>query len=113
MSLLDKMMGAWKVKNTVNVEEDLKGIKDKLKAVLYDDELVETLAPVFAKLQAQEGFDKVWEVIETKESQIEALSKEGFWSQSTDTSNLGGNEEEESDVDAVDALINQRYNNGE
>lgn len=58
--------------------------KEKLKGIVYDDEIVEELAPIFAKLHSQEGFDKVWEVLEGKETQLEALAG-GEWNNVDDS----------------------------
>ena len=45
----------------------------KLTNFVYDAELAKELAPVFVKLLGAEGFDKVVELLETKEKQIEAI----------------------------------------
>lgn len=45
----------------------------KLVDFVYDTELAKDLAPVFVKLSSAEGFDKVLELLATKEKQIEAI----------------------------------------
>lgn len=45
-----------------------------LEKFVYDPELAKELAPVFVSLLNEEGFDKVIELLETKEKQIEAIS---------------------------------------
>ena len=45
-----------------------------LERFVYDPELAKELAPVFVSLLNAEGFDKVIELLETKEKQIEAIS---------------------------------------
>ena len=45
-----------------------------LEKFVYDPELAKELAPVFVSLLSVEGFDKVIELLETKEKQIEAIS---------------------------------------
>lgn len=45
-----------------------------LERFVYDPELAKELAPVFVSLLGEEGFDKVIELLETKEKQIEAIS---------------------------------------
>lgn len=45
----------------------------KLVDFVYDTELAKDLAPVFVKLSSAEGFDKVFELLATKEKQIEAI----------------------------------------
>lgn len=71
--------------------DQLEVYKQKLKGILYDDALVEELAPVFAKLHNQDGFSKVWEVLEGKETQLEALAG-GDWNKDPDEED--GEEEE-------------------
>ena len=46
----------------------------QLERFVYDPELAKELAPVFVSLLSAEGFDKVIELLETKEKQIEAIS---------------------------------------
>ena len=48
---------------------------DKVVAYVYDEELAQEIAPVFAAMEGQEGFDKLIELIDSKEKQIEAISK--------------------------------------
>ena len=45
----------------------------ELERFVYDPELAKELAPVFVSLLSVEGFDKVIELLETKEKQIEAI----------------------------------------
>ena len=45
----------------------------QLERFVYDPELAKELAPVFVSLLSVEGFDKVIELLETKEKQIEAI----------------------------------------
>ena len=46
----------------------------QLERFVYDPELAKELAPVFVNLLRAEGFDKVVDLLETKEKQIEAIS---------------------------------------
>ena len=46
----------------------------QLERFVYDPELAKELAPVFVSLLSAEGFDKVIDLLETKEKQIEAIS---------------------------------------
>ena len=46
----------------------------QLERFVYDQELAKELAPVFVSLLRAEGFDKVIDLLETKEKQIEAIS---------------------------------------
>ena len=49
-----------------------------LERFVYDPELAKELAPVFVRLLNEEGFDKVIELLETKEKQIEAISSGNY-----------------------------------
>lgn len=53
--------------------EQLKDWSERLQSYVYDAELSAELAPVFATLSTVQGFDKVLELLDTKEKQIEAI----------------------------------------
>lgn len=74
MSLLEKLTSGFTGKQQKKQETDLTQVKEQLKKLVYDDELVDEFAPIFAKLSTQEGFDKVVELLETKESQLEQFA---------------------------------------
>lgn len=118
MSMLEKILNGFKAKTETVADEDLTAVKEKLKAVVYDDELVEELAPIFAKLQVNEGFDKVWEIVESKEQQINALSKDGYWASQQSKPSAAQDTDEDGDStddseDPVNSLIKQKYSNGD
>ena len=46
----------------------------KLEAYVYDPEVAQELAPIFVAMSAVDGFDKVVELLDAKEKQIEAIS---------------------------------------
>lgn len=92
--MLDKMLGAFKAKNKPAQEEQkpmgegqpgaVKPAVDpakvaewagKVVAYVYDEELAQEIAPVFAAMEGQEGFNKLIELLDSKEKQIEAISK--------------------------------------
>lgn len=92
--MLDKMLGAFKAKIKPAQEEQkpvvvlppeaVKPAVDPAKvaeweakviAYVYDAELALEIAPVFAAMEGQEGFDKLIELLDSKEKQIEAISK--------------------------------------
>ena len=92
--MLDKMLGAFKAKNKPAQEEKkpmgegqpevVKPAVDpakvaewagKVVAYVYDEELAQKISPVFAAMEGQEGFDKLIELLDSKEKQIEAISK--------------------------------------
>lgn len=106
-------MGAFKSKAQTKQTEDLTKLKEQLKVIVYDDELVDELAPVIAKLKAVEGFDKVWELVEAKEKQIEALATDGYWSKQAsgeDNQHQQHDDAPENKTDdGVNALIQSKY----
>ena len=93
--MLDKILGAFKAKNKPAQEEEQKPMgegqpeavkpavdpakvaewADKVVAYVYDEELAQEIAPVFAAMEGQDGFDKLIELLDSKEKQIEAISK--------------------------------------
>ena len=77
-TLLERLMGAGKKKAEVNQDALTAQVKAQLKGLVYDDELVDELLPVFIGLQGKDGFDKVVELLTTKERQIEAIAG-GDW----------------------------------
>lgn len=92
--MLDKMLGAFKAMSKPAQEEQKPAGEgqpeaeklpvdpakvaewaEKLVTYVYDVELAQEIAPVFAALEGQEGFDKLIELLDSKEKQIEAISK--------------------------------------
>lgn len=110
MSWLDKIMGA-KTKHQETKQEDVsKAIAAKLKSLVYDDELVTELLPVFVKLHNTEGFDKVVQLLETKEQQIEAISGGQWFKQESDPDTQAPQDEpEQSSGDLVAAILSKRH----
>lgn len=88
MSILDKMMAKFKPAPAAPVDEpkpadavavvpDPQALADmtaKLEAYVYDPEVAAELAPAFVAMSAVDGFDKVLELLDAKEKQIEAIS---------------------------------------
>lgn len=106
MNLLEKLLKGSKGKVTTNKEQAKAKIKQDLKGLLYEDELVEELLPVFESLSSQEGFEKVMELLTTKEKQIEAISGGGYFEQeSEDFSGEIEGEEEEGQDSGTDPLL--------
>ena len=124
--MLDKMLGAFKAKNKPAQEgqkptgEGQPGAvkpavdpakvaewADKVIAYVYDEELAKEIAPVFAAMEGQEGFDKLIELLDSKEKQIEAISKgssEGKTSPESKGAKSGDNQESEQKASATDIL---------
>jgi len=95
MSMIEKMLAAFKPKQAApeapvvpdaNVQAEAPAAKaapdpqavadmaTKLEAYVYDPEVAAELAPVMVEMSAVEGFDKVLELLDAKEKQIEAIS---------------------------------------
>lgn len=109
MSWLDKILQSKGTKVEQQKEEASAAVRNKLKAIVYDDSIVEELTPVFMKLQGAEGFDKVLELLETKERQIEAMSGGDWFKQETDPENKQSTEDSVETENYVDAILKQRY----
>jgi len=108
-SLLERLMGSAK-----NKADDNKGaleaeIKAKLKGILYDEELVNELAPVFMKLQGVEGFNQVFELLETKERQIEAMSGGDWFKQETTPDKSTEEQTTDDSASLVDQILSKKY----
>ena len=111
-SLLERLMGGAKKK----VDENKQGlelqIKQQLKGLVYDDELVEELTPVFMRLQGVEGFNQVMELLVTKEKQIETISG-GDWfkqeSKSDEDEEEINTKQTEKSANPVDEYLSKKY----
>lgn len=108
-SLLERLMGSAK-----NKADDNKGaleaeIKAKLKGILYDEELVNELTPVFMKLQGVDGFNQVFELLETKERQIEAMSGGDWFKQETNPDKSTEEQTTEDSASLVDQILSKKY----
>lgn len=113
MSWLDKFMKGHGEREQRGKDSALTMYKEKLKGLVYDNEIVEELAPVFAKLHGQEGFEKVFELLETKEQQIAAISGGEWFEQQTDQSENntsdGSNEDNDEEVLSADEILAKKY----
>lgn len=106
-SLLERLMGASKKKVDENQGALEAQIKAKLKGIVYDEELVDELTPVFMRLNGVEGFNQVFDLLETKERQIEAISGGDWFKQESDASNKQEKEVEDSNL--VDSILKKQY----
>lgn len=112
-SLFDKIFSSTNKKSETNNANLETTIKAKLKTLVYDDDVVGELLPVFMKLHATEGFNTVYELLEAKEKQIEAISGGDWFKQESDPDNKekdADEDNEDDDVDPVDELLKQKYN---
>lgn len=98
-----------KAENQQTVSLDV--YKTKLKGIVYDDEMVEKLAPVFAKLSTTEGFDLVFDLLESKELQIEKLAGGEWCKEESDPK--ANNQEEEAQQEkkplSADEILANKY----
>lgn len=108
-SLLERLMGSAKNKADDNKGAREAEIKAKLKGILYDEELVNELAPVFMKLQGVDGFNQVFELLETKERQIEAMSGGDWFKQETNPDKSTEEQTTEDSASLVDQILSKKY----
>lgn len=108
-SLLERLMGSAKNKADDNKGAREAEIKAKLKGILYDEELVNELAPVFMKLQGVEGFNQVFELLETKERQIEAMSGGDWFKQETNPESSTEEQHTDDSASLVDQILSKKY----
>lgn len=108
-SLLDRLMGSASKKVDENKGLLEEQVKKRLKGILYDDALVEELAPVFIKLNGVDGFNQVFELLETKEKQIETISGGDWFKQETDPQSKQDDEDEDESVNLVDSYLTEKY----
>ena len=108
-SILERLMGGAKSKASTNQSMLEETVKQKLKGIVYDDELINELLPTFVKLYSVEGFSTVVELLEAKEKQIETISGGDWFKQETDPQNKDQQEQQENESDPVDDLLKTKY----
>lgn len=109
-SLLDRLLGASSKKADDNKGALEAQIKAKLKGIVYDEELVNELAPVFMRLSTVEGFNTVFELLETKERQIESIAGGDWFKQETNPDDKKPEpEQEDNGVNLVDSILSKKY----
>ena len=110
-SILERLMGGAKSKASSNQSILEETVKQKLKGIVYDDELINELLPTFVKLYSVEGFSTVLELLEAKEKQIETISGGDWFKQETDPQNKDqqDNTQQENESDPVDDLLKTKY----
>lgn len=110
--LLERLLGNAKKKTQDNKSQLETQIKERLKTIVYDDELVEELAPAFLSLHGKEGFDQVLDLLETKEKQIEAISGGDWFKQESDPDAKDESDEESEKQDLAslaESIISKRH----
>ena len=95
MSILEKLTKGFGKKAQVSHTNAEAMYTTKLQKILYDEELIKEYAPIFAELSQHEGFDKVFEILESKESQLEQLAG-GEWTEQQENK---GSKEQDDDED--------------
>ena len=109
-SILERLMGGAKTKASSNQSALEETVKQKLKGIVYDEELINELLPTFVKLYSVEGFSTVVELLEAKEKQIETISGGDWFKQETDPQNKDQQQEQqENESDPVDDLLKTKY----
>lgn len=110
-SILERLMGGAKTKASSNQSILEETVKQKLKGIVYDEELINELLPTFVKLYSVEGFSTVVELLEAKEKQIETISGGDWFKQETDPQNKDqqDNTQQENESDPVDELLKTKY----
>lgn len=110
MSFLEKLKGGFSKKADNHQVANIDVYKQKLKDLVYDDELVNELAPIFAKLHGNEGFDKVFELLQDKEKQIEAISGGEWYSEGKpDQENVIDNEDHTPEEVTAESILAAKY----
>ncbi|AXQ66437.1 MAG: hypothetical protein [Caudoviricetes sp.] len=109
-SLFERIFNSTSKKAEGNASALESQVKEKLKTLVYDDEVVAELLPVFLKLHTTEGFNTVYELLEAKEKQIETISGGDWFKQETKPEDKSIDEENANDgIDPVDELLKQKY----
>lgn len=111
MNFIERFMGKAKKRTESNKEGIEAELKKRLKSVLYDDELVEEIAPAFLALQGNEHLNTVFDLLEAKERQIEALTGGEWFNQSStegdETISTENNDAETTNL--VDDYLSKKY----
>lgn len=124
--MFNNLMDFWKSKQDKNpkkpdenVDKNLEHYKSALKNIVYDESLIDELAPIFSKLHDIEGFDKVFGLLEAKEQQINQIV-EGEWfkqiseSDTASTDNENNNEEDSTQQNnkglSASDILKSKYN---
>lgn len=104
-----KKFSSKKADNNKEVQEQQ--LREMLKGILYDDELIEELLPAFVSLSGNENFPTVLELLQSKEKQIESIAG-GDWfkqdNQDLDVS-IDKEQQEETDANMVDNYLSKKY----
>ena len=101
MAMFDYMLEALKgKKKPAPTEEDpLTAVKERLKKIVYDDEVVDQLAPLFSKLGDE--YAPVWELLEAKEAMLSEVSEDLFVQETNPTVTDAQNQPEKTAGDKV------------
>ncbi len=113
MSLYDKLTKGFSGKKTKTNEDSVAKFKEQLSGILYDEELVDEFAPIFAKLSQHEGFDKIVELLETKERQLESHLETNWTNQESGTEDTTLDQEQEEENEeaglSAEAILKEQF----
>lgn len=105
--MFNNLMDFWKSKqdknskkSDENEDKNLEHYKSALKNIVYDESLIDELAPIFSKLHDIEGFDKVFGLLEAKEQQINQIV-EGDWFKQLSESNQKSTDNENNEENST------------
>lgn len=105
--MFNNLMDFWKSKqdknskkSDENEDKNLEHYKSALKNIVYDESLIDELAPIFSKLHDIEGFDKVFGLLEAKEQQINQIV-EGDWFKQISESNQKSTDNENNEENST------------
>lgn len=90
-------------------------VRERISKFLYDSELIEEMLPLFMRLNEIEGGDKIYELVEAKETELQTvLENESAFEQDTspDQKDIADNEsdDDEKDQNLVLDILSERYN---
>lgn len=122
--MFNNLMDFWKSKQQASKKQDvtedknLEHYKTALKNIVYDESLINELAPIFSKLHDIEGFDKVFGLLEAKEQQINQIVEGDWFKQITEsgtTSTDNENSEEQNSTQqnkglSASDILKSKYN---
>lgn len=92
-------------------EAALAAVKERLKKIVYDDNVVDQLAPLFSKLGDE--YAPVWELLEAKEAMLSEVSEDLFTQESTpkasDTSTAAKKDDGDDTVQSAEDILRAKY----
>lgn len=110
MTFLEKLQKGFSKKAEHHQVDNLDMYKQKLKDIVYDQEIIDELAPVFAKLHGSEGFDKVFQLLQDKESQLVQIAGGEWYSEGKpDQETTIDNEDHTPEEVTAESILAKKY----